>query len=71
MSAAAATLTIREQDPLHRVYTLDCEHARTTLDYLVPPVGSALTEDQILAMLQARHRASCGCGWRIVRAGAA
>jgi hypothetical protein len=68
---SSATLTVREQDPLHRVYTLDCKHATTTIDYLIPPVGSTLTEAEILAMLQARHRESCACGWRIVRSGAA
>jgi hypothetical protein len=70
MTSSSATLTVTEQDPLHRIYVLDCEHARTSIDYLIPPVGSMLTEHQILAMLQARHRESCACGWRIVRGGA-
>jgi hypothetical protein len=67
----SATLTVLEQDPLHRVYVLDCEHATTRIDYLIPPVGSTLTEDEIVAMLRAKHRQSCACGWRIVRGGAA
>lgn len=71
MTTSAATLTVTEQDPLHRVYVLDCDHATTTIDWLMAPVGSVVNEDEILAMLQARHRESCACGWRIVRGGAA
>lgn len=67
MTTLAATLTVTERDPLHRVYVLDCAHATTTVEYLVPPVGQGVTEDEIIGVLRSRHRQSCACGWRIVR----
>jgi hypothetical protein len=58
-----ARLTVTELAADHRRYILDCEHATTTVDYLIAPVGGA-TEDEILALLRFRHRQSCRCGWK-------
>jgi hypothetical protein len=66
-----ATLTVTEPDPLHRVYVLDCDHATTTVEYLVPSVGEGVSEETIISTLRSRHRASCSCGWVIVRGGGA
>lgn len=61
----SATLTVTEHDQLHRTYVLDCPHATTTVEWLLPPVGGFVDERDILDMLRKRHRQSCACAWRI------
>ena len=50
--STAATLTVIDRDPLHRTYTLDCQHAATTSDWLMPRAGGVVDEAVILGMLQ-------------------
>lgn len=55
-------------DARHRRYTLDCEHAITTVD-AIAPLGEpdAIGEAEMIAMVQARHAATCRCGRQYVR----
>ena len=68
-SMMAATLTVTEVAPDHRRYTLDCDHATTTVDWLVSPVAG-VDEDVVIGVLRDRHAGTCSCGL-YVRGGAA
>lgn len=61
MTFVTATLTVSERDPQHRVYVLDCPHATTTIDYLIP-ADLEVDEEIVLELLRDRHRTTCGCG---------
>lgn len=64
MTTATATLTVTDRGPQHRVYVLDCPHATTTIDYLIP-ADRAIDEEVVLELLRDRHRQTCGCAWAI------
>ncbi|PZR62530.1 MAG: hypothetical protein DLM71_06465 [Chloroflexi bacterium] len=67
MPPGSAILWVTEHDARHRSYLLDCPHASTSAESIVPP-GGMHDEAAILPVLQARHEATCQCARRLRRA---
>ncbi len=60
-AAGTSILWVTEHDVRHRSYLLDCPHASTHAESIVPP-GGQHDEEAIIPVLQARHEATCECG---------
>lgn len=60
-------------DARYRSWTLDCQHATSTVQAVIPSGTSAdlFTDEAMVAMAQERHEATCTCGRRYVRGGKA